>query len=98
MIRPKLILASAALLIVLFIVGTYLDPIHRGRVNSLREPPIPKLSDYPRLKRHCCFCPSCRERCGLVSSNLLDWDSPPLCGEGIRVFIEDFKERWDRLK
>ena len=92
MIRPKLILSFGVVFMALFLVRTYLDPIHSASTDALRKP---GLSAYPRLQRHCCFCPRCRERCGLVPSDLLKWESPSTCDEGIRVFIEDVKEKWE---
>lgn len=94
----KTALFATGILATLFLVRTYLDPIHRERINALREPPRPRLSDYPSLERHCVVCARCRGRFALIEAGGATWDSPPLCEEGMRLFNGDFLVRWEKLK
>lgn len=62
------------------------------------EPPILKLSDYPKTEEHCKMCPQCRERWDLIEKNQVTWDSPVCCSEGFEIGMQEFRERWERLE
>lgn len=60
---------------------------------TLPEPPILKLSDYPKTQEHCKICSQCRERWDLIEKNQVTWDSPVCCSEGFEIGMQEFRER-----
>lgn len=61
--------------------------------DALLEPPVLKLSDYPKTQEHCKICPQCRERWDLIEKNQIAWDSPVCCSEGFEIGMQEFRER-----
>lgn len=64
---------------------------------EMPEPPILKLSDYPKTQEHCKICSQCRERWDLIEKNQVTWDSPVCCSEGFEIGMQEFRERWVKL-
>lgn len=61
--------------------------------DALLEPPVLKLSDYPKTQEHCKICPQCRARWDLIEKNQIAWDSPVCCSEGFEIGMQEFRER-----
>lgn len=72
----------------------HLEKLHRLQ----REDPLPRprLSDYPRLERHCQECQQCRKRFQLIDRGELSWDSHPFCEQGFDLLGLDFQEAWEK--
>ena len=62
------------------------------------EPPTLKLSDYPKTQKHCKICSQCKSRWDLIEKNQVTWDSPVCCSEGFEIGMQEFRERWEKLK
>jgi hypothetical protein len=65
---------------------------------ALPEPPILKLSDYPKTQGHCKICPQCRARWDLIEKNQIAWDSPVCCSEGFEIGMQEFREKLEKVE
>lgn len=64
----------------------------------LPEPPVLKLSDYPKTQEHCEICSQCRTRWDLIEKNQITWDSPACCSEGFEIGMQEFREKLKKVE
>jgi len=79
------------------VISNLIDPKPPFKDN-LPEPPILKLSDYPKTQEHCKACPQCRARWDLIEKNQITWDSPVCCGEGFEIGMQEFIEKLKKVE
>ena len=75
----------------LLLLTPFLNEIHRKNIEALREPPVFRAEDYPRLEAHCRICKQCRSR-------IYDLDSvtEPVCDTGMELMVKDIREKWGK--